>query len=327
MTMIAVPVRDASQVADARRRAAALATQAGTTEALLGNLALVVTELATNVLKHAGGGEIVVMAGDGGAVDVLALDRGPGMSDIQACLADGYSTAGTPGNGLGAVRRLSADVRMLSWPGIGTAVLARLSPGAQGRDEDVGALVVPLPGEEACGDAWAGHRDAGGRTFLVVDGLGHGAEAAIAAHAALKQFQRSRTDPPARIVEALHHAMRPTRGGAVAVARIDWGGASVSFAGIGNIAAATVTPAGATRRLVSHNGTAGHNARRIQAFDYPCADGLLVLHSDGISAQWSFDRYPGLVRAHPLLVAGVLYHHHARGRDDAAIVVARTARP
>jgi hypothetical protein len=113
----------------------------------------------------------------------------------------------------------------------------------------------------------------------------------------------------------------------VAVARIDWAGATVSYAGIGNIAAALVSPSGAVRRLISHNGTAGHNARRFQAFDYPGAGGLLVMHSDGISAHWSPERYPGLAQAHPLLVAGVLYHHHARGRDDASIVVARTARP
>jgi hypothetical protein len=98
----------------------------------------------------------------------------------------------------------------------------------------------------------------------------------------------------------------------------------VSYAGVGNISAALAGADGGLRRLVSHSGTAGLNARRIQAFDYPGArNGLLVMHSDGISASWSLDRYPGLARAHPLLVAGVLYHHHARGRDDAAIVVAR----
>lgn len=327
MTMIAVPVVDASQVADARRRATALAGDAGVAEAHRASLALVVTELATNLLKHGGGGQIVVLAGDAG-IDVLALDGGPGMDDIRACMADGYSTAGTPGNGMGAVRRLCDDVRVLSWRGIGTGVLAHLSAGANvPRGEDVGALAVPMHGQEACGDAWSMHADDAGRTLLVVDGLGHGPEAAIAAHAAVRQFQRSRAEPPARIVEALHHALRPTRGGAVAVARIDWAGATVSYAGIGNIAAALVSPSGAVRRLVSHNGTAGHNARRFQAFDYPGAGGLLVMHSDGISAHWSPERYPGLAQAHPLLVAGVLYHHHARGRDDASIVVARTARP
>ena len=112
----------------------------------------------------------------------------------------------------------------------------------------------------------------------------------------------------------------------MAVARIDSASDTVSYAGMGNIAGALAGPSGGVRRLVSHNGTAGLTARRIQVFDYPGARGsLLVMHSDGIRASWSLDPYPGLARAHPLLVAGVLYHHHTRVRDDAAIVVVRVA--
>ena len=328
--MIVVPVDDASQVAQARRQAVAVAAASGATKAQCDTLALVVTELSTNLLKHAGGGEIVVRAGDAG-LDVLALDRGPGIDDVAASMADGYSTAGTPGNGLGAVRRLCRDMRVLSWRGVGTAVFARLAGGAgshASEDDGIAGLEVPMRGEEACGDAWSSHRDAHGRTVMLVDGLGHGAEAAIAAHAAVREFQRQRTQPAARIIEALHDALRPTRGGAVAVARIDWDAALVTFAGVGNIAAVLRAADGTARRLVSHNGTVGLTARRIQPFDYPIAQGgLLVMHSDGIGTRWSMDRYPGLSQAHPMLVAGVLYHQHGRGRDDAGIVVARTGRP
>jgi anti-sigma regulatory factor (Ser/Thr protein kinase) len=327
MNNVAVPVDDSSQVAQARRHAVALAEASGVAQAQRDTLALVVTELATNLVKHGGGGELLVRAGDA-SLDVLALDRGPGIEDIAASMADGYSTAGTPGNGLGAVRRLCSDMRVLSWRGIGTAVFARLAHSATASEDDgVAGLVVPMRGEEACGDAWSAHRDATGRTLMVVDGLGHGPEAAMAAHAAVTEFQRQRTQPPARIVEALHDALRPTRGGAVAVARIEWDAATISYAGVGNIAAVLHAADGSVRRLVSHNGTAGLNARRIQAFDYPGAQGLLVMHTDGINTRWALDRYAGLARANPLLIAGVLYHHHARGRDDAGIVVARTGPP
>jgi anti-sigma regulatory factor (Ser/Thr protein kinase) len=322
-TTVDVPVADASQVAEARRRAAALAGTVGVDPAMQGRLALVVTELATNLLKHAGGGRIVVVVGEQAGIDVLALDSGRGMDDVGACMADGYSTAGTPGNGLGAVRRQCEQLHILSWRGVGTAVMASL--GHSG-DDTLGALVVPLPGEEACGDAWSAHTGAASRTVLVVDGLGHGPEAARAAQAAVRQFQRCRDESLPDLLEALHSALRPTRGGALAVARIDLASDTVSYAGIGNIAAALTAPGGGMRRLVSHNGTAGLNARRIQAFDYPGAHGgLLVMHSDGLRANWSLDRYPGLARAHPLLVGGVLYHHNTRGRDDAAIVVVRIA--
>jgi len=324
MSSDAVQVRDGSQVAEARRRALAATAQLGFDATLAGQVALVVTELATNLLKHGHGGEVLLMRGER-RLDVLALDAGPGMRDVAACLADGYSTAGTLGQGLGAVRRQASDVRVASWGGLGTAVLARFGEPAL-EHETLGAVVVAKPGEEACGDGWCAHEDDEARTLMVVDGLGHGIEAAVAAHAAVTRFQRARGLAPQALLEALHEALRPTRGAAVAVARLHWRSATVSFAGLGNIAAALIGTDGAVRRLVSHNGIAGHNARKIQVFDYPCREGLLVMHSDGVSTHWSLDRYPGLLRAHPLLVAGILYHHHGRRRDDATVVAARLAR-
>jgi anti-sigma regulatory factor (Ser/Thr protein kinase) len=327
--MFEVMVNDPSAVAEARRRAVAAATALGFDDVRAGQLAIVATELGTNLLKHGGGGRLLV--GNGGErIELLALDRGPGMADVAACLADGFSSTGTAGNGLGAVRRLAQTFHVASWPGKGTAVLACLP--RQGEtaceppgEEPVGGVCIAKPGEQACGDAWATHADgAGGRLLFMVDGLGHGTEAAVAANEAVAQFQRSRHEPPAQIVHAVHQALRHTRGGAVAVARIDPASATVAFAGLGNIAAAVVG-GGTVRRMVSHNGTAGHNARKIQAFDYPCGpDGLLVMHTDGVSAGWALDAYPGLQRMHPLLVAGLLYRDFARGRDDATVVAART---
>ena len=147
--MIAVDVNDASGVGGARREAAAVAEQSGLKEADGGRVALVATELATNLVKHGGGGEILVGAyedGDGSGVEVLALDRGPGIANLAACLEDGYSSAGTAGNGLGAVFRQSDMVEVASWPGVGTAVLTRFKPGAPGRKrEPVDPRTAPFP--------------------------------------------------------------------------------------------------------------------------------------------------------------------------------------
>jgi anti-sigma regulatory factor (Ser/Thr protein kinase) len=328
--MFEVMVNDPSAVAEARRRAVAAATALGFDEVRAGQLAIAATELGTNLIKHGGGGRLLVGNGDD-RIELLALDRGPGMADVSHCLADGYSSTGTAGNGLGAVRRLAQAFHIASWPGKGTAVMACFSrrgePACEPpRDEPLGGVSLPKPGELACGDAWSSHEDGvGGRTVFMVDGLGHGTEAAVAANEAVAQFQRCRHEPPAQIVHAVHQALRHTRGGAVAVARMDPASATVAFAGLGNIAATVLRPGGPARRMVSHNGTAGHNARKIQAFDYPCAaDALLVMHSDGLSTGWSLDAYPGLARMHPLLVAGVLYRDFARGRDDATVVVSRT---
>ena len=260
-------------------------------------------------------------------MELLALDRGEGMRDVGACLVDGYSTSGTPGTGLGAVRRLAQTFEVVSWPGHGTAVFAEIRlNGATGLAPMMGpaGVAVAMPGEVVSGDGWTSRTDPGGVTVLVVDGLGHGTEAAVAANAAVTQFHSSSTESPADILAAVHRAMRHTRGGAVAVARIEWASETVTFAGLGNIAGTIVGLTGEPRRMVSYNGIAGHNARKIQSFEYPCPDGVLIMHSDGVGTSWAMDDYPGLVNAHPMLIAGVLYRDNNRGRDDATIVVTRT---
>lgn len=322
MNALEVLVTDASAGSAARRETANLAAKLGFDEVQAGQAALVATELATNLVKHAGGGRMLLGVQGGGLV-LLALDGGPGMRDVAACMADGYSTAGTPGNGLGAVRRLSAGFGVASWPQRGTAVQAYVGPpGDADAASATAAIVVPKPGEVACGDGWAVHDGSGYRTVMVVDGLGHGTEAAIVAREAASLFNKHRSQLPAELLQTLHQGLRHTRGGAVAVARLEWASRTVQFAGLGNIAAAIVGADASVRRLVSHNGTAGHNARKVQAFEYPFGAGaMLVMHSDGLASNWKVDGYPGLLRHPPLVVAGLLYRELARGRDDACIVV------
>jgi len=101
---IAVVVTEPSQVGEARRAAVALANLLGFDETEIAKVALVVTETASNLVKHAAGGIVLLTPIESGGVvgvEVLALDRGPGVADLAACLRDGFSTAGTPGTGLG----------------------------------------------------------------------------------------------------------------------------------------------------------------------------------------------------------------------------------
>lgn len=326
MNTLEVLVPDASAASLARREAAALAARLGWDEVRTGQVALAATELASNLVKHGGGGRML-LAARGSGISLLALDAGPGMADVAACMADGYSTAGTAGNGLGAVRRLSSRFEVASWPGRGSVVLAHIGP-PEAANDTTAALMLAKPGEAACGDGWAARDAADHRTLMMVDGLGHGTEAAVAAREALALFAQWGHEAPTELVQRLHLGLRHTRGGAVAVARVQWASRTVAFAGLGNVAAAAVEPDGSARRMVSHNGTAGHNARKIQAFEYPFGpQALLVMHTDGMGGHWSLERYPGLARAHPALVAGVLYRDQARGRDDTTLVVTRLERP
>jgi len=322
-------VEDVSQVAAARRTAAEVARGLDFDEAVTGRVALAATEAATNLLKHAGCGEILVSAIELAGrrfVELVALDRGPGMANVERCFEDGYSTAGSPGTGLGAVRRLASALDVYSRPG-GTALLARVGPAAAARPRAGGALIaglsVAVSGEDRCGDAWDQETYAGVMAVLVVDGLGHGIDAALAAQECVRAFRRHSRLAPAARIEALHDALRATRGAAVGVAEIDPGRGVVSFAGLGNVSA-SVYGQGPVRHLVSHHGIAGHVARKIAEYTYPWPPrGALVMHSDGLASVRGFDAYPGLLERDPGLVAGVLYRDLSRRRDDTTIVVAR----
>ncbi|MBB6095118.1 anti-sigma regulatory factor (Ser/Thr protein kinase) [Povalibacter uvarum] len=335
--MRAVAVTEASQVSEARRRASELAGTLGADETIAGRAAIVATELASNLVKHGGGGQLLVSSyedGSGHGIQCIALDRGRGIANLQECMRDGYSTAGgSAGAGLGAVQRQSSFMQVASWPGVGTALLARISlaqkqkPAANAASAPAhGFVCVPMTGEEVCGDAAQCVDDANGRTLLVADGLGHGPQAAAAAMEAMRLFARHRHAPVTQILEFLHAGLRATRGAAVAVARFEFGKASIVYGGIGNIAGVIVGQQ-ETRRMISHNGTAGHVARRIQSFDYPySAGGLVIMHSDGLGTGWSLDRYPGILRMHPTLIAAILYRDYSRGRDDTTVLVADMGR-
>ena len=93
-----------------------------------GKAAIVVTEMARNIFLHGKGGEIVIreVPAASSSLELLALDRGPGMRNIAECLRDGFSTAGTAGTGFGAIKRLSDRFEVFSLPGRGTVVWVRL---------------------------------------------------------------------------------------------------------------------------------------------------------------------------------------------------------
>jgi anti-sigma regulatory factor (Ser/Thr protein kinase) len=313
-------IEDESQIGEARRDAQRLAMAYGLDTTQSGRVAIAATELATNLYRHGSGGQLLlqpIKAGDKEAIELLAIDKGRGMSDVQRCLGDGYSTGGTAGTGLGAVRRLSVEFDIHSVPGEGTVVLSRVGAAAGSR---FGAISIPVQGETECGDGWALAQDHDWSTLMVVDGLGHGALAAVAAERAQGTFADAPADSPRAMLERVHRTLGSTRGAAGAVARVTATG-GVSYAGIGNISACLVS-AEKSQGLVSHNGTLGLTMPRLQQFEYErAAESFLVMHSDGISARWDLHKNTALRQRHPAIIAAVLYRDHARARDDATVVV------
>lgn len=317
----------------ARREATALAAALGFDETRQGVLALILTEVANNLVRHAAQGELLLRALEAGGsigIEVTAVDKGPGMANISQCMQDGYSTAGTAGNGMGAIARLVDRLDIYSKPGEGTVLVCVLwakpvPPDTPSTSMEIGAVNRPKPGQEICGDAWAVEFRAGRALFFLADGLGHGPDAAIASQEAVRAFRKQASRRPKEILEAVHAALHGTRGAAAALAEIDFEKQEVCFAGIGNIAGTISTPP-QSQSMVSHNGIVGHQVRKVQEFFYPWTSrALLIMHSDGLSHRWQLERYPGLTVRHPALIAGVLYRDFQRRNDDATVLVGRMA--
>lgn len=323
----AFAITHTSDIAAARRAGQRMALAIGMDEIRAGKLALLVSEAATNILKHAGEGRLFLSearSGDLRAIDVVALDRGPGIGNIAHALRDGVSSVGTAGTGLGAMRRLADEFDAYAPRDKGSAFFMRLWNGvAPAAPLALGALCIPIASEEECGDAWALAHHRGGVALMSIDGLGHGADAAAAAHAALVALAARPALGPAAQIEACHQSLRATRGAALAVAQLDFGTHELRFAGIGNISACIID--GVTRKqMVSHNGIVGYNMRKVQEFSHPFPPGaLIIMHSDGIGTQWDLANYPGLTACNPALIAAVLLRDFGRARDDANVLVVR----
>jgi len=325
-------VSESSAIAAARRAGNGLGIILGLGETVAGKVALVITEAATNILKHAGSGDILLRglaAGDARGIEVMAIDKGPGFDNVEQAMRDGMSTAGSYGVGMGAMQRLADEFDLHADTTHGSAL--RMAVWGSGQpphrsEWTVGAICLPLPSEELCGDAWSCAGNDTQLLLMMADGLGHGPDAARASDAAVALVQPGSTFAPASMLQLAHAALHGTRGAAVAVACLDSAANELRFAGIGNISV-SLHGGDRARHLVSHNGIVGSNMRKVQEFAMPLTDdAMLIMHSDGIGTRWDLEHYPGLSQRHPALIAAVLYRDHVRGRDDAGIVVAQRQR-
>jgi anti-sigma regulatory factor (Ser/Thr protein kinase) len=328
----------------------ALAERLGFTPSRAAEVGIVVSELATNQVRHAGGGAVLLRAcrrvdevdavevtsdeSDEGGLEVIAVDSGPGLGDVTEALRDGHSTAGTLGIGLGAVDRLSSSWTVLS-DSRGTVLVASFGTdgvttvGAPGARLAVGALSRPITGEDVCGDGYAVRVDGGVVSALLVDGLGHGPLAATAAATAVRAFRAAPPSGPAALLTAVHRGLAGTRGAAAAVVQ-DAGAVAdgeLRYAGIGNISA-HVSDAAGHRRLISYPGIAGGQARTVREVGCPVAlPAVVVLHSDGVTDKLQLPPAGTLAGRSPVAVAAAVLRDVGVRHDDASVLVLTRADP
>ena len=324
---------------------------------------LVATELGTNLLRHAmpGGYVLVRRAGDG--IELISVDAGPGMpaSAVARALSTTVPAPGSApaspsyrggwgldagpgaglgtglGAGLGVVRRQAAEFDLHS-DRRGTVVYARLGsppptrPGPGGGWR-FGGVNIPYGGDGESGDAWAVAPGPAGPTLaaLVVDGLGHGPAAALAARTAVKEFERAPLTGLEPFVRHVHELLRATRGGVLGTCLIDPVRGGLSYTAVGNITGRVVTGGsgdgtGRGTYLLDRPGTLGTHLPlpTIRLQHCPWQPGsTLILVSDGIRSGWSPgpEDHPGLLARHPAVVAAVLHREYGRPNDDATVLV------
>ncbi|MBL3669987.1 SpoIIE family protein phosphatase [Streptomyces sp. M2CJ-2] len=351
-----VPVRDSTRVRDARVAAEEAAALAGLDERSTAAVSLVATELATNLLKHARDGEVlidvvqpsVLREGDRArAVQIAAVDHGPGIADVADALRDGFSTTRSLGAGLGTCRRLSDEFGLHSVLGRGTVAVARVgggvppSPGGDGPRGDGGPSVpviraggvnVPYARADHSGDAWVWVRSGDRYTLMLADGLGHGPEAARASTAAVEAVLHRPHLTPAEALRRLHEELGATRGAAVVVAQLDTRTERLRFAGIGNIGA-RLREGDRWRALLSRPGIVGHHRPgTVREDDLAWSAGsVLILHTDGLPSSWAPPSDPCLTAADPAVTAAVTIRDAGSAarpvRDDTAVAVLTSAPP
>jgi anti-sigma regulatory factor (Ser/Thr protein kinase) len=329
---VRLDVADAGMVLVAQQHARRIARLAGLDDDGANDAALAAAELAGNAQRYGRGGQLVLQPSvDGAALDVVAIDRGPGMSDWDRSFADGYSTtAGSLGGGLGAVSRVATGVAGYTEPGLGTVVSARI--GVRGSSAAVAAVGVPFRGERVNGDAWSWVTEDGGMFAVLADGLGHGAGAAAASALAVADPAELAALALPDALLRIHARLRGSRGAAVTVVRIrpapDGDGHELLAAGAGNVTAAAVSPDGTVRRTLIGHGTAGLAMRTpIETTTRIPAGGAVVLHTDGLLSSWDLCGRAGAVAASPTVLAAILLREHERGSDDVGIVVLRPDAP
>lgn len=165
----------------------------------------------------------------------------------------------------------------------------------------------------------------GGALIAVVDGLGHGPEAAIAARAAVASLQQRPGDPPSELIQRAHEASRKTRGVVMTVVSLDLASSTFTWLGVGNVDAVLLRRDTRSDRpreaILGRAGVVGYQLPSLNPRTLPIATGdVLLLVTDGISS--SFASAPEITDDLQRTANTILATHGKRD-DDALVLVAR----
>lgn len=337
------PIRTESEGILLRSRLQAAARRLGFSESQRENMVLVASEMASNQVKYAGqSGVVQIWQQDGPAIDIVALDFGPGIQNLPQAQEDGFSSHNTLGKGLGSIRRLSDESGVFSVPAgnrvtgekwHGTLIWARFrldhqgassnSHGRTGKNDrkavEYGLFSRALADDRFNGDRVYLQRKDERIRWLHLDGLGHG-EGAQQATSNLGGYIFG-NDDPLRVLATIDRQMTGSRGAVAIFSEVDLSDASARIMGIGDMGAHIVMNDEA-QNVNFAPGILGREHKTPAIHRVGCDSRcVIVTASDGIRRNWKGDSFPGLFRQHPQTIAYLLGNVMGRVADDQSICV------
>ena len=331
-THVVFKADDRSYFAILKKEIHALAAGAAFSIAKLGELDIVVAELVSNLAKHAKGGRVLVkLIEESGVrgIELISIDNGPGMTDVSRMVADGVSTKNTLGQGLGAMKRLSDLFQVYSLKDWGTVILIRIfneeiPPFIKPLKGDVRSVILPKPGETACGDGLYFKSTQNQVSVFLGDGLGHGPEAALAVNEAGRAFLDCNETDPAEILRCINSEVKKTRGLVGTIATLSFEQMQWKICGVGNISTRLMNSL-ESKNFMPYNGIIGLNMPRTlkpQEIDYEKGQ-YLIMCSDGLKSKWETLRYAAIQRYDASIISASLLKDYARNTDDMSVAVCK----
>ncbi|MCF8298074.1 MAG: SpoIIE family protein phosphatase [Saprospiraceae bacterium] len=334
-----------SDIGLCRRKAVSLAKQIGFNDVNSGEVAIIITELATNVLKHGGGiGKFLINRIENNenneGIEIWCCDSGNGFKDIQKASEDGYSDKSSLGLGIGAIRRLSDEfdfnpnvpenlksiiengsynykncIRTTKW-------LTKTNWIIKNNNISIGAASRAKPGETLNGDDYVIVNLSSTLVLVaLIDGLGHGKHAHFASNLAKEQLLLKKDQPIELIMQYVHNALKGSRGAVLGLCKIDTEKEKLIFTGIGNIEGQVFNKSD-SKSLISFGGIVGHNMRTPRVFEFDFKKGYtLCIYSDGITSNWKNQEIDW--NENPQSNAEKLLNNNSRISDDATVIIIR----
>jgi anti-sigma regulatory factor (Ser/Thr protein kinase) len=326
-TFTSYVIAERSYVSYIKREIHSHVTRSNFSEKQIAEIDIIVSEVTSNMIKHAGGGELLYRFLDDN-FEIISIDNGPGIADPARMMKDGVSTTKTLGHGLGAIKRLSSLSQIYSIPGWGTILYSLIKKHAEPLEKkshlDVKAVFINKPREEVCGDGyWIKHTAAATIVFFG-DGLGHGPYAKEAVDTAGEFFFDNNDTDPVEILRQMHEKIRRTRGLVGTVAVCNKVSGEWRICGIGNILTRLYSGL-QYKNFMPYNGVVGLNIPKSMSPSVAPSEKNqhLIMCSDGIQTRWDLNKYPAIFKYDNTVLAAAIYKDFTRGNDDSSVLIAK----